>query len=130
MRRLPYRTLLAYSFNYVEEQGFNEIHIVTDRADQVVAIQLYAAQGKDVPQRNLPKNRKFRVYDFINSRAKALTTAEVGHSTGGGSVIKLDSDFRDPTGRVYRFTRLFLPKPMVELILFRIEKIKARASGK
>ena len=126
---LPYRTLVAYSFNYLEETGFNEIYIVADKADQVVAIQLSAAQGKDVPNRDLPKNRKFRVYDFINSRAKALTTAEVGHRTSGREVIQLDSDFRDPTGKVYRFTRLFLPKPLVELTLFRIEKIKARASG-
>ncbi len=129
---LPYRTLVAYSFNYLEETGFNEIHIVADKADQVVAIQLYAARGKDVPERNLQRNRKFRVYDFINSRSKALTTAEVAHrteSTRGGNVIQLDSDFRDPTGNVYRLTRLFLPKPLVELTLFRIEKIKARASG-
>jgi hypothetical protein len=126
---LPYRTLVAYSFNYLEETGFNEIHLVADKADQVVAIQLYAAHGKDVPNRNLPKNRKFRVYDFINSRAKALTTAEVGHRTRGEDVIQLDSDFRDPTGIVYRLTRLFLPKPLVELTLFRIEKIQARASG-
>ena len=126
---LPHRTLYAYSFSYLEEPGFNEIHIVADKADQVVAIQLYAAQGKNVPERNLPKNRKFRVYDFINSRAKALTTAEVGHRTNGRDVIQLDSDFRDPTGGVYRLTRLFLPKPLVELALFRIEKIKARAGS-
>ena len=126
---LPYRTLVAYSFNYLEETGFNEIHIVADKADQVVAIQLYAAQGKEVPNRDLPKNRKFRVYDFINSRTKALTTAEVGHRTTGREVIQLESDFRDPTGKVYRFTRLFLPMPLVELTLYRIGKIKARASG-
>ena len=47
---LPYRTLVAYSFNYLEETGFNEIYIVADKADQVVAIQLSAAQGKDVPK--------------------------------------------------------------------------------
>jgi hypothetical protein len=125
----PHRTLVAYSFSYLEEPGFNEIHIVADKADQVVAIQLYAAQGKDVPGRDLFKNPKFRVYDFVNSRAKALTTAEVGHRTGGQGVIQLESDFRDPTGKVYRFTRLMLPRPLVDLILFRIEKIKARASG-
>ena len=72
---------------------------------------------------------KYRMYDFINSRAKALTTADVRHRTYKGSIVQLDSDFRDPNGNVYRFTRLFLPKPLVELILFRIEKIKARASG-
>jgi hypothetical protein len=126
---LPYRTLVAYSFNYLDETGFNEIHLVADKADQVVAIQLYAAQGKGVPDRDLPKNRKFRVYDFINSRTKALTTAEVGHRTSGRDVIQLDSDFRDPTGKVYRLTRLFIPMPLAELTLFRIEKIKARASG-
>jgi hypothetical protein len=125
----PHRTLVAYSFSYLEEPGFNEIHLVADKADQVVAIQLYAAQGKDVSGRDLQKDRKFRVYDFINSRARALTTAEVGHRTQGQGIIQLESDFRDPTGKVYRFTRLFLPKPLVELILFRIEKIKARAGG-
>ena len=127
---LPSRTLVSYSFNYLDEAGFNEIHIVADKADQVVAIQLYAAQGRKVPADYLFSDPKYRMYDFINSRAKALTTADVRHKTSGGSVVQMDSDFNDPTGRVNRFTRLFLPKPLVELILFRIEKIKARAGGK
>jgi hypothetical protein len=124
----PHRTLVSYSFNYLEEKGFNEIHIVADKADQVVAIQLYAARAWSVTDyRGL--DPKYRIYDFINSRAKALTTASVGHRTKGGQIVELESKFLDPTANVFRFTRLFLPKPLVELILFRIEKIKARASG-
>jgi hypothetical protein len=124
----PHRTLVAYSFDYVVEKGFNEIHIVADKADQVVAIQLYAARGWGVTDYR-GMDPKYKIYDFINSRAKALTTASVGHRTEGEQIVKLESKFLDPTGKVFRFTRLFLPKPLVELTLFRIEKIKARASG-
>ncbi len=124
----PHRTLFAYSFEYAAEKGFNEIHIVADKADQVVAIQLYAARAWSVTDYR-GMDPKYKIYDFINSRAKALTTAEVGHRTKGDDIVELESKFLDPTGKVFRFTRLFLPKPLVELTLFRIEKIKARASG-
>jgi hypothetical protein len=125
---LPHRTLFVYSFNHREEKGFNEIHLVADKADQIVAIQLYAANASGIAA-HLYTYPQYRVYDFINSHAKALTTAKVGHRTKGGEVVELESSFLDPTGKVFRLTRLFLPKPLVELTLFRIEKIKARASG-
>lgn len=126
---LPHRTLFAYSFDYHGEKGFNEIHVVVDKADQVVAIQLYAAKASGIVG-YLNGHPSYRVYDFINSRAKALTTAKVKHRTRGEDIVELESSFQDPTGNVFRLTRLFLPKPLVELTLFRIEKIKARGAGK
>ncbi len=125
---LPHRTLFVYSFDYRGEKGFNEIHLVADKADQVVAVQLYAANAYRLAG-YLYHHPRYRVYDFINSRAKALTTAEVRHRTSGREVVELESSFLDPTGNVFRYTRLFLPKPLVELALFRIERIKANAGG-
>jgi hypothetical protein len=52
-----------------------------------------------------------------------------GNRTKGEGIMELESKFLDPTGKVFRFTPLFLPKPLVKLTLFRIEKIKARARG-
>jgi hypothetical protein len=129
----PHRTLFVYSYNYLNEEGFNEIHLVTDKADQVVAIQLYAANAAKVRAGWLHETPKFNTYDFINSRAKALTNARVGHRVDARYrewLVVLESDFTDPTGNVYRFTRLFLPKPLVELILFRIDKIRAKAANR
>jgi hypothetical protein len=51
----------------------------------------------------------------------------LGSSPG---LIELDSVFVDPTGKVNRMARLFLPKHLTELILFRIGKIKANAAGR
>jgi hypothetical protein len=126
----PHRTLVAYSFNYTFDYAFNEIFIIADKADQVVAIQLYAAAAKSTSSVNF--RRDYRIYDFINSRAKSHIASSVGHSTKGGrtDTIELDSVFVDPTGKVNRMTRLFLPKPLTELILFRIGKIKANAAGR
>ncbi len=126
----PHRTLVAYSFNYTFDSAFNEIFVIADRADQVVAIQLYAAAAKSTSAVNF--RRDYRIYDFINSRAKSHIASSVGHSTKGGrtDTIELDSVFVDPTGKVNRMTRLFLPKPLTELILFRIGKIKANAAGR
>jgi hypothetical protein len=121
----PHRTLSVYSYNYLVEKYFNEIHLVTDKADQIVAIQLYSANARGI-RAHLYETPKFNTYDFINSRAKSLTTARVGHRVDakyGDSLLELESDFEDPSGNVRRFTRLFLPKPLVELMLFRIEKI-------
>jgi hypothetical protein len=127
----PYRTLFVYSYNYPQEEGFNEVHLVADKADQIVAVQLYSGNARKTGIWGLYETPKFNTYDFVNSRAKALTSARVGHrvkSEYDKWFITLESDFRDPTGNVYRYTRLFLPKPLVELILFRIEKIKANSS--
>ncbi len=121
----PHRTLFVYSYHYLAEKGFNEVHLVVDKVDQVVAIQLYSANAHGL-DKDLEETRKFNTYDFVNSRAKSLTTARVAHqvnSRHSNSVLELESVFEDPNGKVRRFTRLFLPKPMVELILFRIEKI-------
>lgn len=127
----PHRTLFVYSYNYLAEKGFNEIHLVTDKVDQVVAVQLYSANARSIDL-DLHEIPKYNTYDFINSRAKSLTTARVGHrveSRENGRRVELESDFRDPTGKVHRFTRLFLPMPLVELVLFRIERILSNAKG-
>lgn len=121
----PHRTLFVYSYNYLVEKGFNEIHLVADKADQVVAVQLYSGNARGIGG-YLYETPRFNTYDFVNSRAKSLTTAKVGHRINAEKdnwLLELESDFRDPPGKVWRFTRLFLPKPMLELILFRLEKI-------
>ncbi len=120
----PYRTLYSYSFNYPAGGNFKEIYLVTDKADQVVAVELYAPKYSGGLYEY---SRDYHVYDFINSRSKALTTARVGHDVEGGSVVKLTSAFEDPHGHVNRSTVLYLPKPLVDLILFRIQKIRAAA---
>ena len=66
--------------------------------------------------------------------ATSLVAEHVSRQAGflGSSpgLIELDSVFVDPTGKVNRMARLFLPKHLTELILFRIGKIKANAAGR
>jgi hypothetical protein len=141
----PYRSLFAYSFNGNFAGGFNLLYIVTDKVDQVVAVEFSTTS----PEKNhmMPRYRKkeWTTYDFINTRLKAVSTAEVLHQTKfqGPDLLCVDSVFMAPdvSNRVLKVqnnrtqyglalkpeigTRLYLPRPLAELILHYIECVKA-----
>ena len=124
----PHQSFFAYGFNYPDRQ-FKEIYLVTDLAHQIVAIELYAAKG----QLDTSVNPRWQTYDFVNSRSKASSKTEVGHAvhSSGRNTICIDSTFYDPAhgsrgGQCA--SKLYLPKPVVQLILYRIQRIRSGAS--
>lgn len=151
----PKDSLFYYVFDGVYEGHFNKLYIVTDRADQVVCIQLVAEN----PRRDLLEEDYRRpdghVYNLLLSRSKgtsrlwAENTARfedsgkwVRYRSGLGSyyntpktpvmVLRVDSSLIDPIDRdgssrssnwrALEASRLYLPRPIIELILHCIQK--------
>jgi hypothetical protein len=92
---------------------------------------------KKIKLDGLREKREWVTFDFVNTRIKGQDTALVRHSTEKyGKVLKIDSVFLKPDrilnnsgvrlsyigGTEMHPTRLYLPLPLAELILFRISK--------
>jgi hypothetical protein len=143
----PKDSFFHYAFDGAFEGHFNKLYIVTDKADQVVAVQLVAGSPK-IDQVDAPyKSTDWHTYNFINSRSKAITRLWVDHKPyfeddrgwqkydpkysyrqpkGEVGLLRIDSLLMDPVDRdgsldsnwkALEAVRLYLPKPMMELIL-------------
>jgi hypothetical protein len=153
----PKNSFFQYSFDGTFEGQYNKLQLVTDTADQVIAIQLVAESPKR-DQVDAPYDPPdWRAYNFISSRSKASTKLWVSNTawyptkTGtwlkyrpaststtlisAAAVLRIDSLFMDPDcrrGYSYRGSnwkaleaaRLYLPKPLAELILHRVQKAR------
>lgn len=147
----PKDSFYSYAFDGVFEGHFNKLYLVTDKADQVVAVQLVTGNPNrtDVDAPYYPTDG--HTYNFINSRAKATTRLWVDHKpffqgkdgwrkydpkSGGTSgqpsgevgLLRIDSLLMDPkpdstrnvrgsNWKALEAVRLYLPKPMMEIIL-------------
>lgn len=145
----PRDSFFHYSFSGSFEGHFNQLYIVVDKADQVVAIQLVTEAPKtdlvDAPY----KETVWHAYNFVNSRTKASRRLWIDHKpffqdkqgwreysakyTYGQpkepvDVLRIDSLLMNPdltnsgsrgtNWKALEAVRLYLPKPMMELILF------------
>ena len=147
----PKDSFLSYAFDGYFEGEFNKLYLVTDKADQVVAVQLVATAPKRDQVKSPSQKTDWHTYDFINNRSKASTTVwadnrasfnehnfwkEYSSSfnfelpTKPVSFIRIDSLLMDPMSRhgykaqnwrALEAVRLYLPKPVMELILFNIQ---------
>jgi len=127
---------------------YNQLYIVVDKADQVVAIQLVSESPK-VDQVDVPsKPTDWHTYNFVNSRTKGTKRLWIDHKPwfedkkgwreysatnayrqpkGELEVLRIDTVLLDPDLTTYgnrgqnwkplEAVRLYLPKPMMELIL-------------
>ena len=140
----PFHSLVAYSFHGSFDGGFDTVYIVTDGAMQVVAVEFAKVSVEKTNISAQHEEKWYVTFDFVNTRIKGQSAAGVRHSTyPGGGVIQIDSVFVNPDDgrhskattsgfrdgntqyRAMSFmhpTRLYLPKPLAELILHRIGK--------
>jgi hypothetical protein len=135
----PNRSTYAYSFSG-NFDGFETLYLVTDTKDQLVAVELLTAHVKKTNLSPRKEKKEWATYDLVNGSTKAITGSKVLHETDSGSgALQIDSVFmapvRNPNGLPYGYysrtyldlepvsgTRLFLPKPFVQLILYRISQ--------
>ena len=139
----PFNSLFGFSFHGNFDGGFDTVYIVTDGARQVVAVEFTNVSVKKTNIVARQSTKGWVTFDFINTRIKGQTDAAVRHSTDQvGKVLKIDSVFVNPTksnkpgsseygapSYAYEYgvqfmhpTRLYLPQPLAELILYRIGK--------
>lgn len=144
----PKDSFFHYAFDGHFDGHFTKLYIVTDKADQVVAIQLVTESPK-VDQVNAPyRATDWHTYNFVNYRTKASKRLWIDHKPyyedkygwqeysptyasrqpkGEVGVLRIDSLLMDPDATLsgnrgskwkpLEAVRLYLPKPMMELIL-------------
>lgn len=149
----PKDSFFHYAFDGVFEGHFNKLYLVTDKADQVVAVQLVAESPKK-DQIDAPYNpTDWHTYNFVLARSKAIRRLWVDHKPfflemdrskgkevwndydskytfkqpkGEVNMLRIDSllmdpgrreGYRDSDWKALEAVRLYLPKPMMELIL-------------
>ena len=144
----PRDSFFHYSFSGNYEGHYNLLYIVTDKADQVVAIQLVSESPK-VDQVDAPsKPTDWHAYNFVNSRTKGTKRLWIDHKPmyedktgwheysatnayrqpkGELEVLRIDTVLLDSDLTTYgnrgqnwkplEAVRLYLPKPMMEMIL-------------
>lgn len=118
----PVSSLMIYQFSPKDpKQGFegnayDRMFIVTDKTEQVVAVEL--STENPAKSHAFQEQPNWRTYDFINYRTKGLTTTKVTHETSvSGNLMVIRSSFIDANGRPSKETKLFLPKPLAELMM-------------
>jgi hypothetical protein len=145
----PFNSLFGFSFHGSFEDGFDTVYFVTDGARQVVAVEFTNVSTKKIKLDTPLTDKAWVTFDFINTRVKGQPEAFVRHGThANGEVLKIESVFVNPDGQrnsmnyrrpfisqpsgnyPFRYgggtemhpTRLYLPRPLAELILYRISK--------
>lgn len=145
----PKDSFFHYAFDGSFEGHFNKLYIVTDKSNQVVAIQL-VSESPRADQVAAPfKSSEWHTYNFVNYRTKALKRLWIDHKPyfeekgawkeyrsnsssyyqpkGEVGVLRIDSLLMDPDmtqsgnrggkWKPLEAVRLYLPHPMMELIL-------------
>ncbi len=139
----PENSLFYYAYPGIYEENFNRLLLVTDGHNQVVAAQLVEAD----PQKDSARwdwwgrdTREYILYDLIQNRAKSSANAEVRwknmtFTLNPELVFDRDAKAERPKthilegrlavmdGKEYQTkerTRIYLPQPIVNLILFKL----------
>ena len=129
----PKDSFFAHTVDGDFGEGFEKLLLVADSTDRIVAVQLV----DEHPDGSLwldPQvfSDKWHVYNFIQMRSKGSASWKIGQRVEeNGRIVRIDSELvandefgyfglGDSKERV----QLYLPQPIVNLILFRIESLK------
>ncbi len=140
----PENSFFYYIYPGIYEEGFNRLLLVVDCRNQIVAIQL----AEDKPAQNSAPwdlwggvNREYTLYDIIQNRAKASANTRVSWknltftmplqmvadedaaAAAGQKTHVLEAkltDLHGPAHQIKERTRVYLPQPVVNLILFKL----------
>lgn len=106
--------------------GYNSIGIVTDRSDQVVAVQLNRTSDV-IKYRHLVSNSynsKHRVFDFLGSKKRVSEDARIRiESQEQGAIHIIESLYwisKYPENDYRNYCRLYMPKQFVNLLRYNI----------
>jgi hypothetical protein len=133
----PSYSLKIYSFDPKDPKagfdGYDRMHIIADKMDQVVAVELTT----EIPSKchHLPLREKwYRTWDFANNMTKAMSSAAVEHEKSkSANLIVIVSSFIKPDDRTHTYpdtpikeSRLFLPVPLAEIILTCVQLLEPK----
>lgn len=151
----PRDSLYYYAIDGRFEGTYNRMYLVVDRADQVVSVELVDETPK-LTGWHSHEDQGWHTYDFVNARAKALSTLRVEQhvalwtvtkfeenndifafapiistKNAGWKVARVDSALltTDKYGQAKtskQNSRWYVPRPLVELILTCVQKAGTR----
>ena len=143
---LPFDSFSAHDFSGIFPGGYDHLHVITDRADQVVSILLVDTSSR-TRVTNEPDGTGYHTYNFVTGGGKGASYYAIRHrvtppaaATASLVVDTLLLDPTDPetpvpnrskkksssksstysqpkTGKILERSRWFVPPPVVNLIL-------------
>jgi hypothetical protein len=129
----PKDSLFYYAAEGEFDDGFNKLLLVTDSADRIAAVELVNEHpDKSVWLEPFVFSEKWRAYNFVRTQTKGNAKWRVGHRVKTvDRIVRIDSELvaddefgyfglGDSKERV----SLYMPQPLVDLILLRLEKLK------
>ncbi len=121
----PEDSMFYYKVSGEYRSGFDRLLLVTDARDQVVAAQLMSEVPREHPWLDAGCfEGPWRTYNFIQTRTKPNAAWKVGYKVEAErDMVRLDSELIDPDGApALSLARvsLYMPKPLVNLILYRL----------
>jgi serine/threonine protein kinase len=128
----PKDSLFFYVVAMNSDDGFNTLLLITDNTDRIVAVE----RVNERPDESLWLDpqlfaEKWHAYNFIQGRTKGSAKWRVAHRVEEqGRILRIDSELVDNDefgyfglGDSKERVQLFLPQPLVNIILYRIEKM-------
>jgi hypothetical protein len=129
----PKDSLYYYAAEGEFGNGFDKILLVTDSADRIAAVELV----NEHPDESLwldpgVFSEKWHAYNFVQARTKGSAKWRVGHRVENvNRIVRIDSELVANDEHGYfglgdskERVSLYLPEPLVNLILLRLEKLK------
>jgi hypothetical protein len=142
---LPFDSLTSHDFSGVFPGGYDHLHLITDKDEQVVSILLVDSSSR-ARVTNEPDGTGYHTYNFISGNSKAAAYYAIRHQvtppstptasvvvdtllvdptdpetptpkTGKKSSSKSSSYSKPKTGKILERSRWFVPLPIVNLIL-------------
>ena len=134
MAGIPNKSFFVSEYEGAFEQAFDRLFLVTDMKDQVVAVQLTNDQPASRRQsheyrrwQNLFSERssEWHLFNLVEGKAKGLKRAQIAFNVGRvrPGVIGVDSEYWSSGRELSELTLLFVPQPVVDLILYLIHNV-------
>jgi hypothetical protein len=123
----PQQTFFYYSFSGAFEDAFTRLLLIVDATDQIAAVQFVRDSPEELvrPRLVVARRNEWHTFNFVESRSRLLTSVEIDHVVRRGllrrrQIVQIDSmaSSRNPDHpRILERIRLYLPQPIVDLIL-------------
>ena len=134
----PDRSLKVHPISKSVQAPFPGAALLTDVNDAVVGLQLLDGRPADRPA--LPAallSDRWRVYDFLHNRVRENYRFRIAHRVRAvervvridSELVEVDADKPDGLGRSLSRTRLYLPQPIVDLMLMRLHAARPAPGG-
>lgn len=118
----PSKSLFVHEYESSVSNRYDRLLLVTDGADQTVAIQLMDSRPDSFLVRENPQQRPptdWHLYNLVKNRTKGRSESAIFHHIERDSedVLRIHSEYVSSQGETRECAVLFMPQPLVNLML-------------